>query len=131
MQAFLRQYFPFGDPGFKEGYTQSLSDQPTSATGSIYLNKHQHLRLHHACGWVVHAVTGAVWITQDGDTRDIVLESGDSFVLDRNHTAVLSPLHQAELKLEPGTCRQAGSSRTKARQTVPSALAPALRGLPA
>jgi hypothetical protein len=35
-------------------------------------------------------VSGAVWITQDGDLRDIVLQSGEAFDFDRAGDALLS-----------------------------------------
>ncbi|HJV75054.1 MAG TPA: DUF2917 domain-containing protein [Noviherbaspirillum sp.] len=60
--------------------------------GVFKLDERQHLHLRRAAGWSVRALEGNVWITQDGDVRDIVLRPGDSFVLDRNSHALLSPL---------------------------------------
>jgi len=56
------------------------------------LQGNQYLNLREAAGWTVCSLEGELWITQDGDVRDIVLEAGDSFVLDRNDAALLSNL---------------------------------------
>jgi len=41
---------------------------------------------------------GALWITQSGDPRDILLLEGESFVLDRNGRAVVQALRTAEFQ---------------------------------
>ena len=40
-------------------------------------------------GTTIRSVEGAVWITQSGDPRDIVLQPGDRFTLDRNGLALV------------------------------------------
>lgn len=42
---------------------------------------------------------GCVWITQYGDDRDIVLQAGQSYVLDLPTAVVMSSCHGAELTL--------------------------------
>jgi hypothetical protein len=118
MHAFFKQNFISNHRDLQRGFAQQLTTEPASGNEAIYLKKHQHLRMHDACGWTVHAVAGTVWITQDGDVRDIVLEAGQSFVLDRKHPAILSPLNEAQIVLERGSCRQAAQNRT--RQSAPS-----------
>jgi hypothetical protein len=71
-----------------------------SAPSDIRLQRDQHLRLSDARGWKVKSVNGTVWITQEGDSRDIVIRPGQSFVLDRNGTALLSALNDADLRLQ-------------------------------
>jgi hypothetical protein len=53
-----------------------------SASG-IVLAPGQLLNLDHAAGVRIVSQTGTVWVTQDGDPRDIVLSAGDAFELDR------------------------------------------------
>jgi hypothetical protein len=119
MHVLFKQNFISSRREPQNGYTQHPTGgrAPELETGRepIYLKKHQHLRIDEACGWTVHAVAGTLWITQDGDMRDIVLEAGDSFILDRNRTAVLSPLNEAQVLLKRGGCRQAVPSRTSSR----------------
>ena len=48
----------------------------------------RHLPAH--IGRSVECLSGALWITQDGDLRDIVLGAGESFAFDRRGEALLS-----------------------------------------
>lgn len=63
----------------------------------IKLQRDQHMRLSDAQGWKIKAVDGTVWITQEGDSRDIVLRNGESFVFDRAGKVLLSALDRAVL----------------------------------
>lgn len=42
---------------------------------------------------------GLVWLTQHDDTRDIVIQPGSSFRLDRNGKALLEALADTEISL--------------------------------
>jgi uncharacterized protein YjiS (DUF1127 family) len=52
----------------------------------------QALRLTGVEGRRIGAVSGALWITRDGDRRDIVLEGGADIVLDRAEGVVVQAL---------------------------------------
>ena len=92
--------------------TSSLKTLQSNPTGDVIaLNEPQHLHLDDAEGWSVQALSGIVWITQDGDLRDIVLEPGDTFVLDRAGPALLAPLGDARVLLARQTGRKAHVSR--------------------
>jgi hypothetical protein len=55
-------------------------------------------------GLVVRCLAGALWITQDGDTDDIVVKAGQCFVLDRPGLALVSaPVAPATLVVERAT----------------------------
>lgn len=71
-----------------------------AAEGSIRLQRDQHMRLSDARGYQIKSVNGTVWITQEGDSRDIVLKEGQSFVVDRDGTTLLSALNDADLRLK-------------------------------
>jgi len=60
--------------------------------GSIALHSGQPLRVENGYGRRISVLEGHVWVTQDGDPRDIVLGAGDDFVFDRRTMAVLSAL---------------------------------------
>ena len=50
------------------------------------------LRLKAARGATLRAVQGTLWVTIDNDLRDIVLDPGESFVVDSNCPLVVMPL---------------------------------------
>ena len=97
MNATFQQYFlplehhasPLPDP------RASMALDPSG--GAFQLERRQNLTLRDALGWTVQAVTGEVWITQDWDTRDVVLEAGQSFVIDRPGAALISALDRARV----------------------------------
>lgn len=89
--------------------------------GPIHLEGEQYLRMKKARGWVIRALNGRVWITQDWDLRDIVLEAGQSFTLDRDSDALIWPLDKGEVRLE----RESGRALQR-RVTVATAAIPAL-----
>lgn len=71
--------------------------------GTIGLNPGEILRLREPAGRHIGVVRGVAWVTQDGDPRDYVLGSGESFRFDRNGVALVMPLGvEAKLVLEEG-----------------------------
>lgn len=55
----------------------------SSIAGSIAIRHQQPLRVDKALGRRFHVLEGHVWVTQDGDPRDVVLSAGNEFVFDR------------------------------------------------
>lgn len=56
-------------------------------------------RVHRPVGRRVECVTGSLWITQDGDLRDIVLTAGESFAFDHQGDALISALDDSSFLL--------------------------------
>lgn len=52
----------------------------------------QPLPVQDALGRRLAVVSGAAWITQDGDRRDTIVESGQEFVFDRPGSALIQAL---------------------------------------
>jgi len=50
------------------------------------------LRLKDARGARLRAVEGTLWVTIDNDLRDIVLDPGETFVVDSNRPLIVMPL---------------------------------------
>jgi hypothetical protein len=66
---------------------------------SKVLGKGRIRRVHYPLGQRVECVTGALWVTQDGDPRDIVLAPGDSFDFDHRGDALISALDDSRFLL--------------------------------
>jgi len=59
---------------------------------AIELKPGQPLRLRDAQGRHLSVIEGTIWVTQDGDLRDVVAEAGSEFVFDRPGLAVVQAL---------------------------------------
>ena len=75
-----------------------------SASG-IVLAKGQFLNLSEAEGGRIVNEGGIVWITQDGDPRDIVLSKGESFVFDRGSRTIVQAFEPAVVTIADPTAR--------------------------
>jgi hypothetical protein len=62
----------------------------------LCLKRNQVVTVRDGSGNSIVCDSGTVWVTQDGDPRDIILRAGDSFTLDRNGAALVQAF-------EPGT----------------------------
>ncbi|HJZ42378.1 MAG TPA: DUF2917 domain-containing protein [Hyphomicrobiaceae bacterium] len=72
-------------------------------------------RIENGKGTEVLCLQGAVWITQEGDPRDIVLSPGQSFVVDRRGVAVVYALKEAAITVgTPGHVSPAPAPRRAA-----------------
>ena len=69
-----------------------MLDTKTLAKGRIR-------RVHHPVGQRVECVSGTLWVTQDGDLRDIVLAPGESFAFDHRGDALISALADSRFLL--------------------------------
>jgi hypothetical protein len=83
---------------------QEEQAMPAPLDTPIYLNAGELLSIEDGAGLEVKCLVGILWITQEGDREDSVLDEGESFVLDRPGlslvTALLGP---ALLVVQPGT----------------------------
>jgi len=61
-------------------------------SGAVKLGPHQTLRLVDGAGSTVCAVEGAVWITEENDPKDIVLEQGGCYRLQHGGVAIINAL---------------------------------------
>lgn len=69
----------------------------------IYLKARELLPIRNGIGIEVKSLRGDLWITQDSDPEDRIVEAGQSFVIDRSGvTLVTALLGPAVLVLQPG-----------------------------
>ncbi len=80
----------------------------------LCLKRNQVVTVRGGLGHSIVCDSGIVWVTQDGDPRDIILRAGQSFTIDRNGPTLVQAF-------EPGTISITRSS-AQSRTGVPAAL---------
>ena len=60
---------------------------------AITIHRTDVLRLPSARGRRIESVLGRIWVTIDDDPRDIVLDAGEGFSVDRDSDVMISALH--------------------------------------
>ena len=88
------------------------------------LARHVSLSLRDRAGDRIECVGGVLWITQDGDPRDVVLGAGQSFRLDRPGRAVLFALADAGFVVHRPPRRGAGPWLARAMRALRARLTP-------
>jgi DUF2917 family protein len=58
----------------------------------IYLKTREILSSEDGAGLEVKCLRGTLWITQDGDRQDRIIDSGDSYLLDRPGLSLVNAL---------------------------------------
>jgi hypothetical protein len=77
--------------------------------GQVCLKAGESLRIAEGAGYEVTCVRGHLWITQHGDPEDRVIDSGQSFVLNRPGLSLVTALGEpavAVVKPSPGIARR-------------------------
>ena len=81
----------------------------------IVLAKRTVHRIENGKGAEVFCLKGTVWLTQEGDPRDVILGAGQSFLLDRKGVAVAYALKDAAIAVGvPGHIAPAPEARRAA-----------------
>jgi hypothetical protein len=78
------------------------------------MKRGQLQRVQDARGSLVLCRSGSLWLTQDGDARDIVLQAGDEARIDHDGLSILSALDDSSFVLSHD--RAALDLRLRARQ---------------
>ena len=69
---------------------------------AITLRHGEAHRIESGKGLLVQCLTGTVWLTQDKDPRDIVLEPGEEATIERDGLSLVSALSDARFALLSG-----------------------------
>ena len=67
--------------------------------GAMPLLRNEQLRIEDGRELLIHAWQGSLWITQEGDTRDVLLQAGQWFRLDRTGVALVKCWEDAVVAL--------------------------------
>lgn len=67
--------------------------------GSRAIGKRDIHRIAAPLGRRIECLSGSLWVTQDGDRRDIVLAPGQSFVFDRSEGVLVNALDDSRYLL--------------------------------
>lgn len=67
--------------------------------GEVRIGRGETLRIENGEGVAIGLWSGALWITQEGDARDVFLSPGDWFRLDRRGMALVHASHDSCLAL--------------------------------
>jgi hypothetical protein len=76
------------------------------------------LTVSDGMGTCITARRGAVWITQDNDLRDVVLSSGESFMLEQPALAIVQAFDSAEIVVSPPPPRRPAQSPARAQRLL-------------
>lgn len=68
----------------------------------IHVRRGGIIRLDDALGTAILCHAGAVWVTLEDDSRDILIEAGESFVIDRGGLSLVCAIAgPAEVEVSP------------------------------
>jgi hypothetical protein len=85
------------------------------------------LRIYDELDMSVRVSSGVVWITQEGDTNDYILQNGDRFSISKRGLTIVSALADATVLLKkPDRKTDARSKNTNGFATVSKSIVSAL-----
>jgi len=70
---------------------------------AITLHHGEAHRIEAGKGLLVQCLSGTLWLTQDNDPRDIVLEPGEETTIERDDLSLVYALSDAQFVLLSGT----------------------------
>jgi len=91
----------------------------------LCLKRNQIVKVSGGLGHTIACDSGTVWVTQEGDLRDIILHAGESFTLDHRGPALVQAFEQGSISI--------GQAAPETRPSAPAPLqgrAKARVGLP-
>ena len=69
------------------------------ASGALRLARGQTLKIQDAVGSTIYAREGSVWITEENSRKDVVLEPGSTFRIDRPGITLVQAFADASIAL--------------------------------
>jgi hypothetical protein len=71
------------------------------AASSVWLAHHQIHAVASFQGGLIECTEGSVWLTHDGDCRDVLLQAGQSHVADRGGRLIIYAMATSAVRLVP------------------------------
>lgn len=87
---------------------------------TIKLKSNEPVRLRGGTGNGIICLSGSVWITQEHDTRDIILEAGGCFVVDRPGLTLISAIRPGEILIRERGCAARAATASRFRLGAPA-----------
>lgn len=66
--------------------------------------RNEILEVKQPLGVTIECLEGSIWVTLDGDSRDVVLGAGQAFIVDRKQRTLLQALDTARVRLIEPAC---------------------------
>ena len=88
----------------------------------VRLNPDNNFQVHDARGSCIHVHWGDLWITQEGDLKDHIVKTGESFAISNSGTTFLSAMNEAGVSVMEKCSETAIAAATKIGTLVPSAI---------
>lgn len=70
----------------------------------VHMARHETFSINDGLGYRIICDSGNIWITQDNDRRDIILQRGDSFTLDRAGQALIHAFEASAVAVKAKPC---------------------------
>lgn len=86
-------------------YTIRLTGQDASTRSSVHeIARNKILDIKKALGVTIECLEGSVWVTLDGDRRDVILDAGQAFNVDRKQRTLIQAMDTARVRLIQPHC---------------------------
>ena len=69
----------------------------------LCMKRRQILNVRGGIGHVIACHSGSIWVTQEGELRDIILGAGESLALERKGPVLVQALEQSAISLARST----------------------------
>jgi hypothetical protein len=91
--------------------TLKIAGPAQGMQAKISLDPSRGISLTDAAGAEVEVLTGQVWLTMDGDRRDIVLPSGGVHTIERDGLTLVNAIEPSLVRVQPPQARPAAWKR--------------------
>jgi hypothetical protein len=88
----------------------------------VRLNQDDNFQMRDARGACIHVHWGDLWITQEGDLKDHIVKTGESFAISKSGTTFLTAMNEAGVSVMKKCSELAIAAAASIGTVVPSAM---------